>query len=89
MTSRCHSVSERLSSAAISPSRLSNRRKTVPLPTPASAATESMVTASTPCSSTSRAAAASSASRLRAASLRSRGGWSSSGSCTWSSTRTP
>ena len=44
MTSRCHSVSERLSSAAISPSRLSNRRKTVPLPTPASAATESMVT---------------------------------------------
>ena len=49
MTSRCHSVSERLSSAAIRPSRLSNRRKTVPLPTPASAATESMVTASTPC----------------------------------------
>ena len=48
MTSRCHSVSERLSRAAIRPSRLSNRRKTVPLPTPASAATESMVTASTP-----------------------------------------
>ena len=87
MTSPCHSVSDRLSSAAISPSRLSNRRNTVPLPTPASAATESMVTASTPWSSTSRAAAASSASRLRAASLRSRGGWSNIGNR--SCTRTP
>ena len=80
ITSRWNSVSDRFSSAAISPSRLSNLRNTVPLPTPASAATLSMVTASTPQCSTSRAAAASSASRLRAASLRSRGGWSSRGS---------
>ena len=48
MTNRWNSVSDRLSSAAIRPSRLSKRRNTVPLPTPASVATLSMVTASTP-----------------------------------------
>ena len=76
MTRRCHSVSERLSRAAISPARLSNRRKTVPLPTPAFWATASIVTESTPQCSTSPCAALSRTSRLRAASRRS--GWSPS-----------
>ena len=48
ITAACHSVSEWLSSAPISPSRDSKRRNTVPLPTPAACATASIVTASTP-----------------------------------------
>ena len=75
-----NAVSLRLRTAPIRPSRLSKRRNTVPLPTPARAATASIVTASTPHWSISSSAATSKASRLRAASLRS-GGWSpSSGS---------
>ena len=46
MTEACHAVSEAFSSAPIRPSRESNRRNTVPLPTPALAATASIVTAS-------------------------------------------
>ena len=72
-------VSEVLSTAAISPSRLSKRRNSVPLPTPASRGTASMVTQSTPRVSTSRSAAARMVSRLRAASARSGGGASASG----------
>ena len=76
----CHAVSERSRTAAISPSRLVNRRKRVPLPTPASRATASIETRSTPSSSTSRDAAARIVSRLRAASARSGGGASARGS---------
>ena len=86
MTEACQAVSEKSRTAAISPSRDSNRRKTVPLPTPAAAATASMVTQPTPRSSTSRRAAHSSASRLRAASARSTGGWSAIGSSSGSGT---
>ena len=80
MTAAWNAVSLRLRTAAIRPSRLSNRRKTVPFPTPARAAIASVVTASTPYSSISDCAAARSASRLRAASLRSGGGSPRSGS---------
>ena len=79
ITDACHSVSEKLSSAAISPSREPNRRNTVPLPTPARAARASMVTPSMPQCSISASAATSSASRLRAASRRSGVGSPSSG----------
>src|SRR5690349_10802711 len=79
MTEACHSASEKLSSAPISPSREPNRRKTVPLPTPARAATASMVRPSMPQLSMRASAATSSASRLRAASRRSGAGSPSSG----------
>ncbi len=79
ITEACHWVSEVLSTAAMSPSRLSKRRNSVPLPTPASEATVSIVTQSTPRVSTSRSAAARMLSRLRAASARSGGGPSAIG----------
>ncbi len=53
--------------------RSPKRRKTVPLPTDAAAATASIVTLATPRSSTRRVAASSSRARLRAASARSCG----------------
>ena len=80
ITDACHCVSDVLSTAAIRPSRLSKRRNSVPLPTPASDATVSIVTQSTPRVSTRRSAAARMASRLRAASARSGAGSSASGS---------
>ncbi len=80
ITEPWNAVSLRLSTAAIRPSRLSKRRNTVPLPTPARAATASMVTALTPLRAISSSAAARSASRLRAASARSGGSSSSNGS---------
>ncbi len=68
------SVFAEWSSRAISrPVRSPKRRKTVPLPTWAAAATASMVTPATPCSAIRRAAASSSLARLRAASARRHG----------------
>ena len=74
ITAAWNAVSLRLRTAAISPSRLSKRRNTVPLPTPARAATASVVTASTPQLVDQRLGGREQASRLRAASLRSGGG---------------
>ena len=53
----CSSRSWSSSSATASPALSPNRRKSVPLPTPAAAATWSIDTAATPCSRNSRAAA--------------------------------
>ena len=60
-----------VSSASTRPARSPKPRNSVPLPTPASAATASIDTQSGPCSANRRSAAASTLSRLRAASARS------------------